>query len=328
MAANVEWMVSGNRQVPWHGLGEVVDGLLNADEMIVRSHLNYAVETWPVAAVSPITGEILKFSDEHRATVRINGDGETTVLSMVGSQYTPVQNKTLFDFAEALTKVGGAKYETAGVLDDGRKVWVLARLEACDIVVMNKDQLNSWLLLSNSHDASMAMTAAIVRVRVVCTNTLTRALNNAANTFTIRHYQSVMEQVEAAKDALGFAVDKSKEFQEMADALARIPFTMPEMQELAVRVYPDHPEKKLASRGAMIARKELELVYELEGARTPEVASTAWAAYNAVAERADWRTSRVEGAARLNSIWYGSRSDVKERCLRELCDMKGLKYDG
>jgi hypothetical protein len=43
MSHEVETMFSGNRETPWHGLGNVVDGVLTAEEAIEAAGLNWTV---------------------------------------------------------------------------------------------------------------------------------------------------------------------------------------------------------------------------------------------------------------------------------------------
>ena len=318
MAANVEWMFSGSRKVPWHGIGEVVDDSLAQEDALRASRLNYGIELWPVAAVSPRTGETLPLGPSNRATVRINADNSTQVLALVGGQYTPIQNKALFDLAESMLRVDeGVRYETAGILDEGRRVFILARLPDT-ITVSPEDKVKQYLALSNSHDGSMEGNAFLTNVRVVCANTLAQALGAARDIFRIRHTSSVEERVEEAVRTLRLAYDYSKDFGKLAETLAGVPFNMPDMTELAVRLYPSE------SKQALNARTELGLVFGVENTRTPATANTAWAAWNAVGERADHKPSAQSADKRLSSLWWGSRAEVKRVALATISDMKGL----
>ena len=43
-----DYMFSGRGEVPWHGLGAVLDGVLTSDEAIREARLTWTVEQTPV----------------------------------------------------------------------------------------------------------------------------------------------------------------------------------------------------------------------------------------------------------------------------------------
>jgi phage/plasmid-like protein (TIGR03299 family) len=94
----------------------------------------------------------------------------------------------------------GAVYETAGSLREGRRVWLCAKLpEPIDLV---GDQVDMYLLFSNSHDGSSAVRVAVTPIRVVCQNTLTYGLKAAKRTWSIRHTSGAKNRLDQAAMAL------------------------------------------------------------------------------------------------------------------------------
>ncbi len=61
------------------------------------------------------------------------------------------------------------KYETAGSLQEGRRIWLLAKLP--DKYIIEGEQIEPYLVFGSSHDGSGAIKAAMTPVRVVCQNT-------------------------------------------------------------------------------------------------------------------------------------------------------------
>jgi hypothetical protein len=83
--------------------------------------------------------------------------------------------------------------------------------------------------VANSHDGSMAMTAAATPLRIVCANTLGAALRqaehgmNAQRTFRFRHTGNLQAKFAEARQVLGMTINYQKQFKELADRMAREP---------------------------------------------------------------------------------------------------------
>ena len=106
------------------------------------------------------------------------------VLGVVSDKYKVVQNEEAFAFTDTLLGEG-VTYETAGALQEGRKVWLLAKLPQKYII--SGDEITPYLVFSNSHDGSGAIKVAMTPVRVVCNNTLNLALEHARRIWSTTH---------------------------------------------------------------------------------------------------------------------------------------------
>ena len=89
------------------------------------------------------------------------------VLGIVSDDYEVVDNRDAFRFLDALI-CSDLHFETAGSLWGGRRVWCLARLH--EFVELGGDQSATYIYAANSHDGSMAVTAAATPIRVICAN--------------------------------------------------------------------------------------------------------------------------------------------------------------
>ena len=95
------------------------------------------------------------------------------VLGIVSDEYEVVDNAEAFRFLGELIS-SDMRFETAGSLWDGRRVWVLARLP--EYVELGGELAATYVYVANSHDNSMAVTAAVTPIRIVCANTLSAAV--------------------------------------------------------------------------------------------------------------------------------------------------------
>ena len=113
MAANVESMFYV-RQAPWHGLGVRVEAAPSSEEALRLSGLDWNVIQQPIKTRGGV--EI----PGYKANLR---DVDNQVLGVVTDRYRVVQNAEAFAFTDALLGEG-VKYETAGSLQNGRKIWL------------------------------------------------------------------------------------------------------------------------------------------------------------------------------------------------------------
>ncbi|MGZ4198401.1 MAG: DUF932 domain-containing protein [Solirubrobacteraceae bacterium] len=148
------------------------------------------------------------------------------VLGIVSDDYEVVDNRDAFRFLDAL--IGSDLYfETAGSLWGGRRVWCLARLP--EYVELGGDTSATYIYVANSHDGSMAVTAAATPIRIVCANTLGAALHRsehgaaAQRTFRVRHTGNLQTKFAEARQVLGMTIDYQQQFKTLADRLAREP---------------------------------------------------------------------------------------------------------
>ena len=189
MAHEVESMFSV-RQVPWHGIGTILESAPNSEEALVQAELLWGVEKRQLFLDS---GQ--KVHDTF-ANVRMT---DNSILGVVGKDYKIIQNREAFMWTDALLGEG-AVYETAGSLREGRRVWLCAKLpEPIDLV---GDRVDMYLLFTNSHDGSSSIRVAVTPIRVVCQNTLTYGLKAARRTWSIRHTSGAKERLNQAATAL------------------------------------------------------------------------------------------------------------------------------
>ena len=166
MSANVESMFSV-REKPWHGLGTIIQEACTSKEALHLAGLDWEVKQEPVVYKGTKTG--------HQFNIRSSDD---TVLGVVGGRYKPVQNADAFAFTDEL--IGGdVRYETAGSLANGKRVWMLAKMPDTKIL---DDVVEPYLCLTNGHDGFSSMKVCMTPVRVVCQNTLNMALKGAKRT--------------------------------------------------------------------------------------------------------------------------------------------------
>ena len=129
-------------------------------------------------------------------------DTDRRVLGVVSDRYKIVQNQEAFSFTDELLGEG-VRYETAGSLQKGRKVWLLARMP--HEYIISGERITPYLVFFNSHDGSGAIKAALTPIRVVCQNTLNLALSTAKRSWSMIHTGNIQGKIQEARDTLFMA---------------------------------------------------------------------------------------------------------------------------
>jgi len=203
-----DWMLS-TKQRPWHGIGTVVQDAPTSEDAIRIAKLNWTVEQFPIYANGKeIAGMFANVRSDTNET-----------LGVVRNRYKIVQNNEAFNFVDGI--VGNdeveCRYETAGSLFNGRRIFLLVKLPNKNLL---GDEVENYLFFTNSHDGSSALTAGISNVRVVCNNTLQMAIKGADRIWRCKHTTNIEGKKQQAKEALGLAVKYMDKMGEVAEEMA------------------------------------------------------------------------------------------------------------
>lgn len=192
MAADIETMFYV-RETPWHGLGTRVITAPTSKDALGLAGLDWQV------VQEPIYTETEELIEGYKANVR---DSDRRVLGVVTDRYKVIQNEDAFAFTDALLGEG-VRYETAGSLQGGKKVWLLAHMP--HEYIISGERISPYLVFSNTHDGSGAIKVALTPIRVVCYNTLNLALSTAKRSWSMIHTGDIKGKMEEAKNTLFMA---------------------------------------------------------------------------------------------------------------------------
>lgn len=249
MSANVETMFY-TRVAPWHGLGVRVESALNSIEAIEQAGLN-----WNVIQRSIMTSNY-DIIPSYKANIR---DVDEKVLGVVTDRYKVVQNAEAFAFTDALLGEG-VRYETAGSLQEGLKIWLLAKLP--DKYIIEGEQIEPYLVFSSSHDGNGAIKVAMTPVRVVCQNTLNIALTSAKRIWSTIHVGDLAHKIDYAHNTLLLAEKYMGSLGAEFSRLAKIKLTDAKVMEYVDMLLPmnDNPTD-IHKKNVMRVREDLKIRY-------------------------------------------------------------------
>ena len=313
MPAEVENMMYVGK-TPWHGIGVPLDNPPTAAEAIKAAGLNWKVEKRPLFTPANASGSNDNLREVEGFSAVVRRDNRR-VLGVVGRNWQPLQNREAFRFFDPFIEAKVAQFHTAGSLKDGQQVWVLAKLRANPMTVVKGDEVEQYLLLSNSHDGKAAVNIRFTPVRVVCWNTLSMAESDDASPFLrIRHAGNLRQTMAKVQQVVDVTNRTFAATLEQYRFLAKRQVGNIHRYLLDVLQVPDDAEKPPRALNNII-----ELFEGGRGQDNPKVRGTLWAALNGIAEWTDHQRGR-EGT-RLQSAWYGEGRRIKQRALLVATDM-------
>ena len=308
MAHQVETMAYAG-EVPWHGLGTNVPADLGPIQMMQKAGCDWTVSKQQMYVLDgiPVTGK--------KALIR---DSDNSVLDIVGDDWNPVQNDEAFEFFHEYCMAGDMEMHTAGSLDNGRNVWVLAKVKE-SFSILGDDQVDSYLLFSNPHKYGKAIDVRFTPIRVVCNNTLTMSLNAESKNQVKLNHRTAFD-ADMVKQTLGIAHDKFEKYKEVAEFLSSKRYT----NESLVNYYNEvFPHTYAGSKGKTVesfddltknAKAAFDVLHTQPGATKGE--GSFWQAFNSVTYMTDHIMGR-SAESRLNSAWFGQNQTRKVKALQK-----------
>jgi phage/plasmid-like protein (TIGR03299 family) len=229
MASEIETFMS-YREKPWHGLGVIVQEAPTSDEAIKLAGLDWDVVPSPIYTIQ---NDQYKQSPSFLANVR-SSDG--SILGVVTERYKIIQNCEAFDFTDILSGTD-LVYETAGSLNNGKRIFLTAKLKNFKQRILD-DEMEYYLVFTNSHDGKGAVKIAITPIRTVCSNTLGLALKQASRTWSAVHSSLLASKMEEAKNTLFMAETYVSALQEEADRLSQVIVPMDTFRFVSESLFP------------------------------------------------------------------------------------------
>lgn len=235
-------------------------------------------------------------------------------LDVVGTKYTALQNHDAYDTANTLVVDGEAKYESAGVLGKGQKVWILMK-RPDSFEVVPGDKVETYVAIVNSHDGQSSLQVLPICMRNLGNNTLNIAVDKASNYMAIRHTAGIQARMQDLRKAMGITKQQHDKLKAACIALAKKQMTQ-DMTDKFLDAVMGHAAE---TNSRLIAKREDVLKYYEYGTgnELAGVKGTAWAMLNGLVEWVDYmRPTRLKSGdrqeQRTKSMLFGSGREMKQ----------------
>lgn len=329
------------KERPWHGLGQIVQEKMTASECIQLAGLDYQVIKAPMYVDTKHGQGLLRIEDlgdestvssaKIKERFKISGKAFSTirtdnaqVLGVVGSDYTVIDNNQAFEFFDTIVGTQAAIYETAGALGRGEVIFITAKIpNIINIGSEGRDNVERYIVLSNSHDGSKSLEAFITTIRVVCNNTLAAARNSAACRFKIRHTKNAKDRIHAAQDILSLEQGIIEAFAVNANTMAMTSITDGTAMGLIAEGFLTSGEKQEINAFNMasdepvhlerfVSTRKLNLVNDVfnhykngPGSELITAKDKVWGVYNAVSSYYQNGKKYGSDSEKMKSLFYG-----------------------
>lgn len=281
------------REIPWHSLGSVLPQYpTSVQEILVAAGLDWEVTELPVEIPLP-SGKRITAPDK-KAIVRLSDE---SLLSVMGGTYTPIQPRTLVEFAFSLLDVTQEEFERAegeppilfetGMSLAGGRINTLMCRVPKEIQIGGQDSIHLYLGFVTSHDGSQKFGVHATPVRWVCRNTMNLGIKRATQSWSVKHTASAAASIDEARKTLKLTWQYADAFEAQMNALLDQEFTKRQFETMIQELWPKTP-----SDPSPFTREQYSLIGLLES--SPNIDDgfryTKYGALNAVTELQDWGT--------------------------------------
>jgi phage/plasmid-like protein (TIGR03299 family) len=328
------------REPAWHRLGTVVPAGADTMTALRLAKADYTVHEAPVYAM---TADGIIESTTHKMTYRTNPEtGAPQQLGIVGKGQhikqpretfswldTLLDGRVITETAELPRETGAVVVETAGVLREGKSIFVTCKLPEGVILDPDglRDPLGGYIFLRDAYDGQSSFTGGYTMVRIVCANTESYALREAQRTFTIQHRSGFEGQLSEARRMLGIAFRYTEAVVPIFEGMARTEVTDAQWGRIVNQLLapdpkpaPGQPNVTKAAKTINDRRRQtIDKLYR--AAANKPITGTVWGAFNAWTEYLDHARDQRQDFARETAVIEEAYASDKGRVARELRNM-------
>ena len=311
-------------ETPWHRQGKKLDNPPTVEEAIKEAGLDWYVKKMPTY-VSDLDNDEEYYGGRatiptgHFYTMRVDNKGSRrkfTPLGPVSERYGILQNKDAFEPFNVLLDYGYT-LEAAGAIDEGRKVWILAK--APEHSMVGDDKLDKYVMLFTSHDGSAGSQFRPTAIRAICQNTIDLALKGTEKFYSLKHTSNITARVKELTKNLDIMKGNVRDVINDMNRMTEYKIGPTELDiylELSVPYLKTRHKESIPERNIFV-RNNAKPVYEkmvdnFKNGRGNK-GETLWDAYNAITE---YYTHDANYKDWVKSTQFGKPYDYKVNALR------------
>jgi phage/plasmid-like protein (TIGR03299 family) len=300
-------------QPNWRGIGINVDGL-TPKQALKKAGLDWGLKREPLVSV---------LSDGTQLETGLDGiyrDNDNKFFTVATPRWNEFHNDAVIDTFLQVIEDGKMTMDSIGHVDDGQKIFALAKLNS-SFKILRDDVIQAYMLLTFCHKYGTSLQGAFIANRLWCANQLTTSLTkNMEKGMGVRINHSKPYDKNVVLEAMEASEVNMDKYKQAAQHLASKRFNQVQLEHYFDAVFPltSNLREKELSRNATRA---LAVMDEQPGAESGK--GTWWQAYNAATYLVDHEIGHSP-ETRLNSAWYGPGKTTKIRAFHKALDYANL----
>lgn len=294
--------IAWNGDAPWSTIGKPVRPGTKANVYLKESGLDWTVDK--VQYTYPHNNKIHQSS-----RVALVKGSDSFELTTISGNWEPVQNKPAFEFLDDFCALGGMTIEIVGDINNGRKVFALARINE-HIDIFGGDIIDSYFLFTIPHEYGYSTDLRFTPIRRACLNTTVLSLDEKIDSLKVNHRKKF--DPSQAQKILGIASNRLHTYEKNAIYLGSKKAAHEDVIEYFKTIFPSVSTKITDDTISRPAKTAIKILETQPGAKFAH--GSWWQALNAVTFIIDHILGKsVE--SRMNSAWYGQNRIKKLNAL-------------
>lgn len=305
----------------------------NFDTVMKEAGFDFDVEKVP--ACNPEGEELSGYFCIRRSDTRQN-------FAVMRKRYTPIPMDEMFRPFHEMVQEFGAEYESAGLIDGGKKAWMSAKLpNSFTLKSRPSDAVDNRIMALGTNDGTKRNAYFGISHRISCNNQLRTIMQSANESdYWISHTKNWENRLEQAKRGFHAALSGLQQFEKIANSLDKIKMTANECRGFTNLLLPDPVREKdkdgkdIEVRATSRISNRREKIVDLFANGAGNLGATRWDALNGLTEWVNHHNNigKLEKGGRraaerrmISSLMGGPSDQLMQRGLKLLIDTK--KFD-
>lgn len=308
MTANINsFAMADGGQEPWWGIAAKVDPNGSVEQWAATAGFDWTVEESPIFYRA---GNRAHKDDSRRIFYR--SDKPHITLGVGSDQFRVSQPREFLEFLHQFGQETDARLDTAGILGEGEKFFVLLKTANSDKEVMPGDgPTKDYILGASANDGSMSSVFGPSRTRVVCNNTLQMALREDFDRLRVNHRSRI--DWNTVRVWLKNEADDFQLYADLMGALKRVPVDVDQAADFSKQLIAPQWDAKEKPTVPPSLRRFIGTLQNAPGQR--EAGNTAYGLVQAATRYVDHEKQARGQESRVTQALFGSGQALKNRAM-------------